>query len=117
MKTNPDPLAPDPELEAALRAALRREDAAPEFTARILAAARTAPAKTPWLQRRTWAALAVAAALVLGAVRGLELRERQERRAGETAKAQLMVAMQITNRALQHTEERALDSLPPLTRR
>lgn len=111
MNHTPDPH--DAELETALRAALRRTDLAPDFRTRLLhrMAAGPAPALQP--RRRAWAALAVAAMLLLGAVRGLELRQRQQRRAGEAAKAQLLLALRITSQALQHTEAQAVAALPP----
>ncbi len=105
-------MTPYDRFDEELRSALRREDAPPNFAERVLArtAQQTAP-PTLWdriLRATQLPALrfAAAALLCVAVVGGsLEYRHReQEKRAGEAAKQQLMLALRITGAKLQYVQ-------------
>jgi hypothetical protein len=79
-------------IEDNLRAALRREDPPPGFASRVLE--RMPPRRNHAWQHWRWAA--AAAVLVVFVFSGVEYRRAQQRMAGERAKQQLMLALQIT---------------------
>ncbi|HEV2688427.1 MAG TPA: hypothetical protein VGV35_07725 [Bryobacteraceae bacterium] len=82
------------DFEDQLRRALERKDPSPDFAARVVA--RATQRQAPWVRWRSWAAVGIAASLLVGAL-GLEMEHRQRvRRQGEEARAQLLQAMQIT---------------------
>jgi len=96
-------------LEDALKHALRRQDAAEDFTQRVMArvaAQKSAsqPLRDSWLDLFTqpfirWAALvAVAAAMIFGVHIYQEHRERAQ---GEAAKQRLMLALRVAGSKLQ----------------
>jgi hypothetical protein len=90
------------DLEARLREVLARREPSPGFRGRVLArlqAQRRRPA------RRIWPAAVLAASLALAA--GLPFARRElNRRQGEQAKAQLILALDITQQKLALTERR-----------
>ena len=92
-------------LDDELKVAMRREEPPPGFAGRVLA--RTARRRTA----RPWWVVAIAAAVLLAA--GLEFEhERRLRAEGERAKAEVMLALQITGSKLQFVKEKihAIDS-------
>jgi len=102
-------------LEDELKSALRRQQAPPHFTERVLAQiaeqnSSTQAVRTPWWSIFTqpllrWAAVtATAASLVIG---GIHYRTVQrERTQGEAAKQQLMLALRIAGNKLQLAKAR-----------
>lgn len=91
-------------LEEQLRAALKREDPSPDFTARVLSRVAKQPEKRTagaWLHemlavpRLRWATAAVAAIVIAAGV-GVHVEE-QRRAEGEAAKQQVMLALRITS--------------------
>ena len=79
-------------IEDNLRAALRREDPPPGFANRVLE--RMPPRRNHAWRHWRWAA--AAAVLAVFVFSGVEYRQAQQRMAGERAKQQLMLALQIT---------------------
>ena len=117
----------DNELEAALRLALRQEDAPDGFTDRVLARAsgsRAAPATVQpgkaglltWPRRRVWLGSLIAAALVVGVFEGevayKHVRE-QQRRVWEATR-QFQTTERITVHALAQAREQLQRAGVPL---
>ncbi len=92
--------------EDELRQALRRREPPPGFAERVLARAgarQRQPRRPAWLD---WRWLAPVAALLVLTV-GLNLfLERRRRLAGEQAKQQVMLALQLTGSKLRYAQER-----------
>lgn len=105
-------MTPQERLEQELRNALRRQDAPPDFTERVLAQASRRPSQPGLWQRITTAMqlpslrFATAAVLVVAAVGGsVEYRHyQQHKREGEQARQQLMLALRITGSKLQYVQ-------------
>lgn len=100
------------EFERKLRMALQRREAPLGMKARVLAQARARRRDGYRAQQSGWvlqriAALAVLAAIASGIVvyRQMEVKS-VERQKGEEAKAQVMLALRITGRALDRVSER-----------
>jgi hypothetical protein len=105
------------EFERKLQAAMRRQAAPLGLKTRVLAEARRRRQAqgrrwfgwlpTPMLQRMA------ASVVIAGAVGGFavyhQMEERAEQRRGEEAKAQVMAAFRITNKALDRVQERLAD--------
>ena len=90
--------------ESDLRSALRRKSPPPDFTARVMAAAEAtsaAPLAGPRSAGRKWAV----AAMVALTVAGWTAHHIEERREGEKAKEQLMLALRVTSQQLHETRE------------
>ncbi len=90
-------------LDDELRAALRREDPAPDFTQRVLAGRVVARAKATHQSNRpifrmAWAA-AVAALLIIGLTATYEVRQMKAERAGRDAVLALRIAADKLNSA------------------
>jgi len=108
---------PDEHLENELRHALRLEAPPPGFAERVferVARERTRSAERGWKNwRRFFATPALrwvaAGALCLVAVGAYEVREREQRLAGEEAKRKVMLALRITSAKMQHAENRAVN--------
>ena len=107
------------EFERKLRAAMRREDAPLGLKTRVLAEARK---RRQAQGRRWWQAFSsgpmlqrmAASVVIAGAVGGFAVYHQMEERAaeqrrGEEAKAQVMAAFRITNKALDRVQERLAD--------
>ena len=106
--------------EDELLAALRRKDPGESFTERVMArisqpharvtAAPSAESRLSALWHRLWLRPAltctVALMLIVGSLGFVHYREVQERRAGEAAKQQALLALRITNAKLNHVIER-----------
>lgn len=100
------------DLERQLRQVLRPVDPPAGFADRVIARARTDAAPQakrarilmfPKLRSRVWIGSAVAAMLLVG-VAGEQAREHMEqRRKAEEAQKQFETALQVTDRALEHT--------------
>ena len=109
-----------PELDAALKAALRREEPPAGFEARLMERLASEPkreaALARWLRLPLFhlpvmTRLAFACVLCLMVVAGVRYgRERQERVEGEAAKAKLMQALRVTGTELQAVREKVLES-------
>jgi hypothetical protein len=105
-------MTPHQRLEEELRNALRRQDAPPNFAERVLARVEEQSARAGLWQRLVhvmqFPALrfATAAVLFMAILGGsMEYRHyRQEKRAGEAAKEQLMLALRITGTKLQYVQ-------------
>ena len=99
------------DLEQQLRKALAREDAPAGFEARVRAAVARNAARQPWYVRLAlpvrlrWATVALAATLVVAGV-WQHQRAVEERVAGEAAKQELMIALQITSSKLHTIQEK-----------
>lgn len=95
--------------EDQLREALRQEPAPADFRAKLMARVQAesgaAVVTAPWWKRRL--SLALAAALVAGAVipAGVLERQRLDRERGLAARNQLLTALAVTNSTLRHTRE------------
>jgi len=95
-------------LEEELKAALQREAPSGGFTARVLA--RVAERERQRQRSRRWFAMpilrwAAAAVIIIAAGGGFEYhRQVQERREGEHAKQQVMLALRITSSKLQEVQ-------------
>ena len=101
--------------EDELRQALRREEPPAGFTERVLARAGSQPRRSGvWESLARWFRIprvrfaAVVASLLLVVVIQ-EYRVRQARAEGEQAKAQLMLALQITGNKLKVVHQKVLD--------
>jgi hypothetical protein len=89
-------------IEDSLRAALRPQDPGAQFTARVIAAVSAAPRRRARLQLP----MALAASMVATAV-GLGLIHQQaEQRRVETARQQLVLALEITSAKLNQVQQR-----------
>jgi hypothetical protein len=93
-------------LEDRLREGLARKAPPDGFAERVLArAARVKARPGPFAHWRRWAAIPVAASLLALAVGVEQLRERRVREEGEAARAQLLLALDITSGTLQHIQK------------
>jgi hypothetical protein len=97
------------DLENELRTALRRKQAPGDFTAHVLArveAEGKAPSWREWMAApfTRWAVVATLFLVMLGAGAVREWRQRQERLAGEQAKQQVELALQIAGSKLRVAE-------------
>ena len=90
--------------ESQLQDALRRKTPPAEFADGVMAAiARAAtPSRRP-AARAGW--LAVAATFLVATIGGITAHQVQQRREGEKAKEQLMLAMQLTSKKLRETQQ------------
>ena len=104
-------------LEEDLKAALRRVEAPPDFTARVLErlAAPEAPKRNWWAElalllrppRLQWVALSVIAGVVIP-IAGIHERE-QRRMEGEMAKQQLVFAVRLAGSKLHHVQKKVFE--------
>lgn len=104
-------------LEEDLKAALRRVEAPPDFTARVLerVAAPYAPKRKWWAglallmrpPRVQWVALSVIAGMVIP-IAGIYERE-QRRMEGEMAKQQLIYAVRLAGSKLHHVQKKVFE--------
>lgn len=105
--------------EDELRKALRREEPPAGFSARVLARAASEPGPetawarmrermTSWFRAPVFARAAMAGALCLLVVLGVnyEQRQRIERVRGETAKRQLLLALRVTGSSLRAVHDK-----------
>jgi hypothetical protein len=90
-------------LDDELRSALRREDPPLGFTQRVVAQARSGPARKSAMPRMIWAA-GLAAMLVIGFTSVSEYRQVQ----GERAARQAVVALRIAAEKLNMTRDKVL---------
>jgi hypothetical protein len=86
------------DIERELRDALKREKPSAGFTQRVMNQCATAPVRVQ--PRRMWRALA-AAAVLSAIVGGWTVRAVAERRAGERARDEVLIALRITSDKLQ----------------
>jgi hypothetical protein len=89
-------------LDSELREALRRKEPPDDFTQRVMSAIASPAAVRP-SGRRANSAIAAAAMLTIF-VTGLTAYRIEQRREGERAKAQLMLALRITSQKLHETQ-------------
>jgi len=85
------------QFEDDMRAALRREQPPPDFTARVIARTRPAPPKTAWI--------AAIAACLLAAIGSFEYRQYE----GHKAKRELLLALKITSSKLNIAQQKVLE--------
>jgi hypothetical protein len=105
------------DFEDQLRGALERKQPSPGFAARVVASAASRPkswtnmfrASAPWTHWRALGAAGIAASLFVGAL-SLDL-DRQQKKQGEAARAQLIQAMQITSSQLQRIQKKVQGTL------
>ena len=88
------------DLEQELRSALSHEKPPAGFADRVLASLDAAPVRTPVPHTRVWRGLA-AAAVLAAVIGGWGLRTIAERRAGERARDEVLLALRITSDKLQ----------------
>ena len=90
--------------ESQLTDSLRRKTPPPDFAAGVMAAiARAeAPRRGPFA-RGGW--MAVAATFLVATLGGITAHQVQQRREGERAKEQLMLAMHLTSKKLRETQQ------------
>ncbi len=95
-------------LEHLLKRSMKPQDPPGDFARRVLKRIEAPPASEPWWGMWTWR-FALAGALcflmVVGSVVFYQQRQRQERLRGEAARDQLRLALQITDRQLQHVRQ------------
>jgi len=91
-------------IENELTEALARKSPPPGFTARVMAAIESEP-RTRSRRPHTWRQWAVAAGLLLAIGGGTTARYIEQRREGERAKAQVLLALHITSAKLRDTRE------------
>jgi hypothetical protein len=89
--------------ESELRDSLRRKEPPPDFTANVMKAI-GAPASRRPVRRRLAGALGLAAALAL-ILSTFTIHYVEQRREGERAKEQLMLAMRLTSKKLHETQQ------------
>jgi hypothetical protein len=90
-------------LESELREALRRKEPPDGFTDRVMNAIASPPVVRTG---RRWSGAALAAAAMLAIfITGLTAHHIEQRREGERAKAQLMLALRITSKKLHETQQ------------
>lgn len=103
------------EFERRLRSAMQRREAPLGLKARVLAQSRARRREQSLAQRGSWMLQRIAATAVLAAIAGgvVVYREMEvraiERQKGEQARAQVMLALRITNRALDRVNDRIND--------
>jgi hypothetical protein len=104
-------MTPHDGLDEELKQALRREEAPPGFTERVLAGVRRQQAMEPWwrgwmrvdaLALRYATTLVLVIAVVVGAWE--YRRHEQEHREGEAARRQVLLALRIASRKLQYAQ-------------
>jgi hypothetical protein len=108
---------PDEHLENELRRALRQEAPPAGFAERIFERVEQERARAAIQRSQGWRRFfvtpalrwAAAGALCLIAVGAYEVREREQRLAGEEAKRKVMLALRITSVKMQHAESRAVN--------
>ena len=108
---------PDEQLESELRHALRPEAPPAGFAERVLQRVDKEHARSVERGWRGWRRCfatpalrwAAAGALCLTAVGAYEVRQREQRLAGEEAKRKVMLALRITSAKMQHAESRAIN--------
>lgn len=95
-------------MEQELKAALRRQQAPDWFAQSVMAKVKAEQRrKSPWLSG--WMRWATALAMLVVVLAGVRVeRLRRERIAGEEAKEQLMLALQVTGSKLRHAQMRVL---------
>ena len=106
-------MTPHDGMDEQLRDALRREEAPPGFAERVLAAAWQQQAMRPsvaywpaWIRRHIVPVYATALVLIVAVVMGAweYRRYEQERREGEAARQQVLLALRIASRKLQYAQ-------------
>lgn len=93
------------DFESQMRAALTRRDPSPDFTRRVLAAAKERELRngSGW---RSWAAGMIAASLLIAGVGLADLEQYRQRRRAAEAHAQLVQALRITSAKLNQIEKK-----------
>lgn len=81
--------------EDQLKRALTHRDPPPDFTAKVMARVKPEPRTSWWAAWRPVMAAGLACVMIAGA--GFTYHQREERRRGEAARAQLMQALRITS--------------------
>jgi len=99
--------------EQHLRDQLALRSAPAGFADRVMSRIAPQPRRTPFFWRPLWSLTAVAAVLVLAVFGGVE-HDRQQRIAGERARAQVLLALRITGTTLHDVQQKisAEENLP-----
>jgi hypothetical protein len=108
---------PDEHIENELRRALRPEEPPAGFAERVFERVEQEQARRAEQRSKGWRRFlatpalrwTAAGALCLIAAGAYEVREREQRLAGEEAKRKVMLALRITSAKMQHAESRAVN--------
>jgi len=92
-------------IDEELRQALARKSPPPGFTGRVMAAIETAESRTPARSHAHWRQWAVAATLLIAIGGGATARYIEQRREGERAREQVLLALRITSAKLHDARE------------
>jgi anti-sigma factor RsiW len=96
------------DLEKSLKSALGRKTPPPDFTARVMSAIAAGEAKTPVVRRR-WLRAAAAAVMFTAIAGGWTAHQVAERRAGERARDEVMVALHIAGAKVRYAQQQVHD--------
>lgn len=98
------------DIERDLKDALRRRGAPPGFASRVMARIESGEAEAPavYPQRKPWRAIA-AAILLTAVLGGWAAHQESERRAGERARDEVLLALRITSEKLHEAREQVND--------
>ena len=99
---------PEDEFEQELRQAFERRPAPPGLKRKLLECRLTEGRRAPQTERNfaNWQRLAASVAIVAVLAGGVEWRNREERRKEEAAREQVLTALRITSRVLNHMNSR-----------
>jgi hypothetical protein len=108
---------PDEHLENELRRALRPEAPPASFAERVFERVERERTRSAERAQKSWRRFfatpalrwAAAGVLCLAIVGAYEVRQREQRLAGEEAKRKVMLALRITSAKMQHAESRAVN--------
>jgi|WetSurMetagenome_2_1015567.scaffolds.fasta_scaffold479925_2 hypothetical protein len=94
------------DFEQELKQALRRTAPPAGFTDRVMARVQSGRPAPSYRAPARWLTLALAASVMVATFGGLWYREEQQRTQAETAKQQILLAMQITAKQINHVQQK-----------
>lgn len=94
------------DFEQELKQALRRTEPPAGFTNRVMARIESRRPAPSYSSPSRWLTLALAASVMVATFGGLWYREEQQRAQAENAKEQILLAMQITARQINHVQQK-----------
>jgi len=96
------------DLEKNLKSALGRKTPPPDFTVRVMSAIAAGEAKPPVVRSR-WLRAAAAAAMLTAIAGGWTAHQLAERRAGQRARDEVMVALHIAGAKVRYAQQQVHD--------